>query len=134
MDYQPLLFAFAAFAGVYLALFFIRLFADLYLVGVAVLCGLLAYSISGFGWYADFREFLQLSGLLSLLGISLPETADFNAVAIITAMIILGGTLISIPALPFSAAYRYFSGLSRREQRMIRRLVAEELERHDGRD
>jgi len=134
LDYQPFLTAFAVFAGVYMFFFLIRVFADMYLVGIALACAFAAFSIEGFNFYPEYREVLTELGMLNYLGLSLPPQPDTGAVLVICFFIVVAGVALCLPVLPFSATYRYMLGVERltsEEETKIRRWVQEEIERRE---
>lgn len=134
MDYQPFLIAFAVFVCVYAFFFLIRVFADMILVGIALICAFAAYSIEGLQFYPEYREVLMELGVLNYLGLTLPAQPNTGAVLVICFFIVLGGVMLCLPVLPFSATYRYMLGVERltsEEERRIKRWVQEEIERNE---
>jgi hypothetical protein len=128
---SPFIIALLVFFGIFLMFVFISLLSDLVIVGVALACAVLAYYIPGF--YPEIYEALShsLQGLRQF-GIVLPEQLDSSTHYLLAGLIVLGGTLICIPVLPFSATYRQMLGankLSSGDEIHVKRLVAEELER-----
>ncbi|OUD12389.1 hypothetical protein [Thioflexithrix psekupsensis] len=134
MDYQPFLLGFAVFVAVYLVFFLIRVFADMYLVTVALLCGVAAYGIEGFNFYKEYRELLIESGISKYLSLNLSTTPDTGSIAVVAFFIIMVGVILCLPMLPFSATYRAMLGVERLtddEERRIRRWVREEIDREE---
>jgi len=128
----PILVAILVFLGIYLAFLLIRLFADFFLVAIALTSAWLAYNIQNF--YPEILMILQESSLLNTLRLTLPEQPDQQAVLIIAGLIVAGAVLISIPFLPFSATYRTMFGIENpvfsRKEAKVRAWIHEEIERY----
>ncbi|HEC83967.1 MAG: hypothetical protein DRR08_08975 [Candidatus Parabeggiatoa sp. nov. 2] len=133
---SPIVVAIMVFAGIYLAFLLIRLFADFFLVAIALGSAVLAYHIHTF--YPDFLMVLQESNILSLLKLTLPDQPTDEAIFIIAGLIAATAVLISIPILPFSAAYRLLLGVDNpafaKKEAKVRGWIVEEIERYRERE
>lgn len=131
---SPTVVAILVFLSIYLIWFLIRLFADLFLVGIALVSAALAYNIESY--YEQFLMVLQESNLLNLLSITLPEQANNLAVFKIACLITGTAVLISIPILPFSATYRHLLGIENplfaRKEAKVRGWIIEEIQRYEA--
>lgn len=131
---SPTVVAILVFLSIYLIWFLIRLFADLFLVGIALVSAFLAYNIESY--YEPFLMVLQESNLLNLLSMTLPEQADSLAVFKIACLITAAAVLISIPILPFSATYRHLLGIENplfaRKEAKVRGWIIEEIQRYEA--
>jgi hypothetical protein len=131
---SPTVVAILVFLSIYLLWFLIRLFADLFLVGIALVSATLAYNIESY--YEQFLMVLQESNLLNLLSMTLPEQADSLAVFKIAGLITASAVLISIPILPFSATYRHLLGIENplfaRKEAKVRGWIIEEIQRYEA--
>jgi hypothetical protein len=131
---SPAVVAILVFFSIYLIWFLIRLFADLFLVGIALVSALLAYNIESY--YEQFLMVLQESNLLNLLSITLPEQADSMAIFKIASLITVAAVLVSIPILPFSATYRQLLGIENplfaRKEAKVRGWIIEEIQRYEA--
>lgn len=128
---SPFLIALIVFFGIFLMFVVISLLSDLVIVGIALACAVFAYYIPSV--YPEIYEMLSayLQGLQQF-GIVLPAQLDSQTHYLLAALVVLGGTLVCIPVLPFSATYRQMLGankLSSSDEIHVKRLVAEELER-----
>jgi len=128
---SPILVAILVFVSIYAAFLLIRLFADFFLVGIALVSAVLAYNIHSY--YPDFVMILQESSLLNVLELTLPDQPNSWAIFIIASLIVVGAVLISIPILPFSATYRHMLGVDNpafaKKESKVRGWIAEEVER-----
>lgn len=127
---NPIVVAIVVFVALYVLFFLVRVLADMYLVGVALVCAVAAYHIPSY--YGEFVEGLNTLNLIEPLGVKLPETADTAGIWIIAVYLVVFGLLACLPALPFSATYRYMLGVDRltqHEERKIRHWINEEFER-----
>lgn len=137
MDWQSLIIAVAAFFSIYLMFVLIRVFADMFIVGIALVGALAAYSIQGFNLYSNFREGLEsfegLKKLLDFVGLSIPEQPEIAGIIIMVSIIVMVCLLACLPFLPFSATYRQILGvekLTRKEEIRVRQWINEEIERN----
>ncbi|EIJ43528.1 hypothetical protein BegalDRAFT_2687 [Beggiatoa alba B18LD] len=127
---EPIVVALLVIVSIYFFFLFIRLFADIYMAGVAIVCAVIAFNIPAF--YPEASGLLQDIGILKILHLSLPEQPDTTAIYTIAGLIVLCGVLICLPVLPFSATYRWMLGverISRKEEAKIRYWIQEEIER-----
>ncbi len=128
---SPIIVAILVFLSIYLTFLLIRLFADFFLVGIALASATLAYNIQGF--YPDFVMVLQESNILNILGLTLPEQSNPEAIFIIAGLIVIVAILVSIPFLPFSATYRLLLGVDNpafaRKEAKVRGWILEEIQR-----
>ncbi len=135
MDWSSVLVAVLVFLSIYLMFFLISVFSDMYIVGIALTSAGLAYSIRGFEIYPYLFEFLEYTGMVSLLnslGLNLSAQADDWSVFLISTMIVISAVLLCIPFLPFSDTYRKILGVEKpvsTEEARIRRWILEEVER-----
>ena len=130
---SPIIVAISVFISIYFVWYLIRLFADFFLVAIALGSAALAYNIRDF--YPEFKMVLEESNILNVMNATLPQQLDTNGLLIIVSVIIFGAVLASIPFLPFSATYRAMFGLEnpvvfRRKEAKIRSWISEEIERH----
>jgi signal transduction histidine kinase len=129
---SPIVVAIMVFASIYLAFLLIRLFADFFLVAIALGSAVLAYHIHMF--YPEFLMVLRESNILSLLKLTLPDQPTDEAIFIIASLITAAAVLISIPILPFSAAYRLMLGVDNpafaKKEAKVRGWIVEEIERY----
>ncbi|OQW93415.1 MAG: hypothetical protein BWK79_11275 [Beggiatoa sp. IS2] len=137
MDWQSLIIAIIAFLSIYLMFLLIRIFADMFIVGIALVGALAAYSIRGFDLYSSFRQGLEgfesLKKLLDFVGLGIPEQPDILGISIMVVIIVMGCLLVCLPFLPFSATYRQILGvekLTRKEETRVRQWINEEIERN----
>ncbi len=141
---SPFIIAILVFLGIYLVFFFIRLFADFILVGIALISAIFTYY---FLHYPDVYKFVidfsKEIPILSMLfqHLALPEQLeqlDQNAIIVIGCMITALAVLISIPFLPFSATYRFLFGVEnpvfQRKEAKVRGWIVEEIENHHRQD
>lgn len=133
---SPIVVAISVFLSIYLTFLLIRLFADFFLVGIALGSAVLAYHIQEY--YSEFLMVLQESNILSLLSLNLPpEQPDSWAIFTIAGIIAGGAVLISIPILPFSATYRQMLGVENpvfaRKEAKVRAWIHEEMELYQQR-
>lgn len=128
---SPIVVAILVFLSIYLAFLLIRLFADFFIVGVALLSAVIAYNIQRF--YPEFLMILQESNFLNMLGLTLPEQPTPEAVFTIAGLIVVVAILVSIPILPFSATYRLLLGVDNpafaRKESKVRGWIVEEIQR-----
>lgn len=106
-----------------------RLFADMYIVTVALVASGAAYFIPT--EYAVFRKLFNEDMSLDILGIKLAEQPDLLSIYLIAFSIMLFAVLVCLPALPFSATYRQILGanrLSPSEELKIKRWIEESVE------
>jgi hypothetical protein len=131
---SPIIVAISVFVSIYIVWYLIRLFADFFLVAIALGSAALAYNIHQF--YPEFKIVLEESNILNVINATLPQQLDTGALIIIASLIIFGAVLISIPFLPFSATYRAMFGLEnpvvfRRKEAKIRSWIHAEIKRYD---
>jgi hypothetical protein len=131
---SPIIVAISVFISIYFVWYLIRLFADFFLVAIALGSAALAYNIHQF--YPEFKMVLEESNILDVMNATLPQQLDTGGLLVIVSVIILGAVLVSIPFLPFSATYRAMFGLDnpvifRRKEAKIRSWISEEIERHE---
>jgi hypothetical protein len=128
----PIVVAILVFLCIYLAFLLIRLFADFFLVTIALASATLAYNIQNY--YPEILMILQESSLLNMLNLTLPEQPTQQAVLIIAGLIVTAAVLISIPFLPFSATYRVMFGIENpvfsRKEAKVRAWIHDEIERY----
>lgn len=132
MDFlsAPIVTALLVFVGIYILFVLIRLVADMFIVAVALFSAVAAYNIQGF--YPDYLDGLEKLGILSILGLKFPPEPEAWSVLTIAGMIVLFGTLICLPALPFSATYRQILGVERltqAEEAKIKGWIEAEMKR-----
>jgi hypothetical protein len=132
----PIVVAILVFLSIYLAFLLIRLFADFFLVAIALTSAALAYNIQNY--YPEILMILQESSLLNTLNLTLPEQPTQQAVLIIAGLIVTAAVLISIPFLPFSATYRVMFGIENpvfsRKEAKVRAWIHDEIERYHQND
>lgn len=131
---SPIVVAILVFFSIYAVFLLIRLFADFFLVGIALGSAVLAYNIKYF--YPEFLMVLDEVKILNLLGITLPrEHPDGGAIFVIASLIIIVAVLLSIPFLPFSATYRQLLGIENpvfaRKEEKVRAWIHEEIQRYN---
>ena len=128
---SPIVVAILVFLSIYLAFLLIRLFADFFLVGIALGSATLAYNIQGF--YPEFLMVLQESNILNILGLTLPQQSTPEAIFTIASLIVVVAILVCIPILPFSATYRLLLGVDNpafaRKESKVRGWIVEEIQR-----
>ncbi len=130
---SPIVVATLVFVSIYFIWYLIRVFADFFLVGIALSSAVLAYYIPNF--YPTIRILLKESGLSNLIGMTfLPAQPDTGAIFIIAGLIVALAVLISIPILPFSATYRIMFGVEgpvfKRREAKVRAWIIEEVQRY----
>jgi hypothetical protein len=126
---SPIVVAILVFLSIYLIFLLIRLFADMFIVGIALASGVLAYQIKGH--YPEFVSLLQDSPIVNLVGANLPAQSTSWSIFLIASIITLGAVLLCLPFLPFSATYRFMLGIEKplfSEEAKIRGWIREELE------
>lgn len=129
---SPWILALIAFFSIFLMFVMISLLADLLIIGTAVGCAAAAYFLPS--WYPLFYEIVAETQLPVYLGLAAPlENGSLEQATLYTmmALLIFAGTLICIPALPFSATYRQILGankIGKRDENFIRLLVRAEME------
>lgn len=126
---SPIVVAILVFLSIYLIFLLIRLFADMFIVGIALASGVLAYQIKGH--YPKFVSLLQDSPIVNLVGANLPPTPSSGSIFLIASIITIGAVLLCLPFLPFSATYRFMLGIEKplfSEEAKIRGWIREELE------
>lgn len=131
---SPIIIAILVFISIYFVWYLIRLFADFFLVGIALGSAALAYNIHQF--YPEFKMVLEESGILDTMSVILPQQLDTGGLLIIASLIIASAVLVSIPFLPFSATYRAMFGIEnpiffRRKEAKIRSWIYAEIERYN---
>jgi hypothetical protein len=125
----PLILAAVVFIGIFLMFFVISLLADLVVVGIALGSAVAAYFLPE--WYPSFYEIMKDTLLLGYLGLTDPEQISTTGRYMMSVLIILGGTVLCIPALPFSATYRQMLGankIGRQDEGYIKSLIKTELD------
>ncbi len=128
----PWILALIAFFGIFLMFVIISLLADLLIIGAALGCAAAAYFMPS--WYPLFFEFIQDTQLPVYLGLKAPlEGGGLEQMTLYTmvGLLVFLGTLICIPALPFSATYRQVLGankIGKRDEVFVRALVRSELD------
>jgi hypothetical protein len=134
MSSSPIVVAILVFVSIYLVFLLIRLFADFFIVGIALGSATLAYHINSL--YPEIIMILKESNLLNLLGMTLPEQPDDQAIYKIAGLIVVAAIMICIPILPFSATYRQLLGVENPvyalKEAKIKGWIREEIERYDG--
>jgi hypothetical protein len=141
---SPFIIAILVFLGIYLVFFFIRLFADFILVGIALISAIFTYyflhSPDVYHTVIDFSKEIHILNLL-FQHFGLPEQLeqlDRKAIIAIGGMITALAVLISIPFLPFSATYRFLLGVEnpvfQRKEAKVRGWIVEEIENHHRQD
>jgi hypothetical protein len=126
---SPIVVAILVFLSIYLIFLLIRLFADMFIVGIALASSVLAYFIKGD--YPKFVSFLQDSPIINLVGGNLPPQPTSGSIFLIASIITIGAVLLCLPFLPFSATYRFMLGIEKplfSEEAKIRGWIREELE------
>ncbi len=124
---SPWALAIGVFLLIYILFFFISLLADMFIVGIALGCAVLAYHIPSL--YPDIAQLAGEWSLLKQLGLALPAQATASAHMTLAVLLALVGTVACIPFLPFSATYRQMLGankISKGDELYMRRLVEEE--------
>lgn len=129
---SPIAVAIAVFITIYLSYLLIRLFADFFLVSIAIGSAFLVYQIPDPDWYAIYSTILTETPLLkSMFSSSLPAQPDPNTILSIATLIIILAIIISLPFLPFSATYRVLLGIElpvfRRKERKVRHWIHQEI-------
>lgn len=128
---SPIVIAILVFISIYLIFLLIRLFADMFIVGIALASSVLAYNIKGH--YPDFVSLLQDSPIINLTGASLPPQPTSGSIFLIALILTIGAVLLCLPFLPFSATYRFMLGIEKplfSEEAKVRGWIREELEHH----
>ncbi|MEZ5672045.1 MAG: hypothetical protein R3E08_06520 [Thiotrichaceae bacterium] len=109
MFISQLIIAVSVFLSIYLIFFLlIRLFADMAIVGTSLVCAGIAFLIPPY--YESFRTVIHSIGILSSLGIRIPETPTTIGMIMIASSVVVIGVLICLPFLPFSETYRAILG------------------------
>ncbi len=132
---SPIVIAISVFVSIYFIWYLIRVFADFFLVSIALCSAVLSYYIPNL--YPMIHLGLKETNLLNILGMTwLPEQPDTAAIIIIAGLIVVVAVLISIPILPFSATYRIMFGIEgpvfRQKEAKVRNWIIEEVQHcHD---
>lgn len=107
-----------------------RLFADMYIVAVALVASGAAYFIPK--EYNEFYKFFMKDmPALNIIGVDLSVQPDVLSIYLIALIIMLFSVLLCLPALPFSSTYRQILGanrLSSSEELKIKRWINESIE------
>jgi len=135
---SPIVVAILVFLGIYFTFFVIRLFADFILVSIALLCaGFTYYFLSDPETYHTIVEFSKELPIFSTLLQALPdqlEQLEQSAIIVIATSMGAFAVLLSIPFLPFSAAYRFMFGIEnpvfQRKESKVRGWIIEEIQRY----
>ena len=129
---SPFFTAILVFLSIYIFWFLVRLFADFFLVGIAVTSAVLTYNIPKY--YSVIYMILEESNLLKTLNLTLPQgQANGDAIFIIASLIVVIAVLISIPFLPFSNTYRLLFGVEgplfkQKQEAKIKKWIEEEIQ------
>lgn len=127
---SPIVVAFIVFLSIFFMFLLMRLFADMYIVAVALVAAGTAYLIPGD--YKEFHKFfMEDMPAFNVIGVELSPQADLLSIYLIALLIMLFAVLLCLPALPFSATYRQILGansLSRSEESKIKRWIGESIE------
>lgn len=127
---SPIVVALIVFFSIFFMFLLMRLFADMYIVAVALVAGGTAYFIPG--EYKEFyKVFMEDMPRLNVIGVELSPQADLLSIYFIALLIMLFAVLLCLPALPFSATYRQILGansLSHSEELKIKRWIGESIE------
>ncbi|GEM_PF-1996621 len=128
---SPWIVALLVFLGIFLMFVLISLLADLLIIGTAISCAAAAYFMPN--WYPLFFDFVKDTQLPVYLGLADPSGGALEQVTLysMSALLVFGGTLICIPALPFSATYRQILGankIGKSDETFVRALVRSELD------
>jgi hypothetical protein len=132
---SQLIIALAVFVSIYLIFFLlIRLFADMAIVGTSLVCAVVAFLIPPY--YSSFREIIQGIGLVSSLGLKIPENPTMVGMVIISSFVVMLGVLICLPFLPFSETYRSLLGVGKSgiTETQVKQLINDELANVDDLD
>jgi len=135
---SPIVVAILVFLGIYFTFFVIRLFADFILVGIALLCAVFTYFfLHDPEIYRTIVELSKELPMFSTLAQALPdelEQLEKSAIIVIATSMGAFAVLLSIPFLPFSAAYRFMFGIEnpvfQRKESKVRGWIIEEIQRY----
>ena len=128
----PWILALIVFVGIFLMFVIISLLSDLLIIGTVLGCTAAAYFIPE--WYPLFYEFIADTQIPVYLGLAAPvDNAPIEQATIytLTGLLIFFGTLVCIPALPFSATYRQILGankIGKRDEAFVKALVKAEMD------
>jgi len=132
---SQLIIALAVFVSIYLIFFLlIRLFADMAIVGTSLVCAGIAFLIPPY--YSSFKELIQGIGIISSLGLKIPDSPTLVGMLIIASFVVLLGVLICLPFLPFSETYRTILGMGKLgvTEIQVKQLINDELANVDDLD
>jgi len=132
---SQLIIAFTVFISIYLIFFLlIRLFADMAIVGTSLVCAGIAFLIPPY--YSSFKELIQGIGIISSLGLKIPDSPTLVGMLIIASFVVLLGVLICLPFLPFSETYRTILGIGKLgvTEIQVKQLINDELANVDDLD
>ena len=132
---SQLIIALAVFVSIYLIFFLlIRLFADMAIVGTSLVCAGIAFLIPPY--YSSFKELIQGIGIISSLGLKIPDSPTLVGMVIIASFVVLLGVLICLPFLPFSETYRTILGMGKLgvTEIQVKQLINDELANVDDLD
>lgn len=130
---SPVVIAIIVFLSIYLVFFLIRVLADFFLVGIALVSAVLAYNIEKY--YTDIlplQEVPFFKSVLDIFNITLQKEPTASNIFTIAIFIIFFAVLASLPFLPFSATYRQMLGVEKplaTEEAKVKRWIHEELNR-----
>jgi ABC-type uncharacterized transport system permease subunit len=127
---SPWVVALIVFFSIFFMFFLMRLFADMYIVAIALIAAGAAYFIP-----KEYKEFYKFftddMPALNIIGVELSAQQDLLSIYLIAFLIMLFAVLLCLPALPFSATYRQILGanrLSPSEELKIKRWIGESIE------
>lgn len=124
--------AIAVFITIYLSFLLIRLFADFFLVTIAIGSAFLVYQISDPVWYGIYTTILTETPVLKgMFSNPLPVPADPATILSIATIVTILAIIISLPFLPFSATYRVLLGIElpafKRKEGKVRHWIRQEI-------
>lgn len=125
----PLVLAILAFFGVFLAFVVASLLADVFILLTAIVTAVFVYFVPDV--YPEIHSLLVDIRLFKEFGLTFPDELNGVTHVILTVIAVIGGALICIPVLPFSATYRQILGankISGADERYIQRIVHDELD------
>lgn len=129
---SPIVVALFVFFGIILLFFVISLFSDLLIFAIILGSSILAYLVPEIYQAENFQQVLHENlSFLDIFGVTFPAELDIGTHYLLAFLIMLGGTLLCVPVLPFSALFRQMLGankISGRDEILVKRIIAEELE------